>query len=116
MVHLQLLLPLRDYLFLVYPTGHLGLSPTTDFTVFPRTHLIVIFFTTGFAGVGATAIAGSFLACANVTRIVGLENVKPEAESESQPPFSARDCVCTLAVPLSESTETVALIGAVLNP
>jgi len=87
-----------------------------DFTVFPRTHLIVIFFTRGFTGVGTNTIAGSFLACANVTRIVGLENVKPDAESESQPSFSVRDCVCTLAVPLSESTETVALIGALLNP
>ena len=51
------------------PLGHLGLRLVTFFTVFPLLQVIVSFF-------GETAAVGVIA----VTRIVGLENVKPEAK------------------------------------
>ncbi|MSY28053.1 MAG: hypothetical protein F2671_08305 [Actinobacteria bacterium] len=52
----------------------------------------------------------------NFTRIVGLEKVKPVAESRRKPPTSLMVVVETLDSPLSPTTETVAATGASVNP
>ena len=52
----------------------------------------------------------------NFTRIVGLEKVKPVAESRRKPPAALMVVVETLDSPLTPTTETVAATGASVNP
>ncbi len=52
----------------------------------------------------------------NFTLIVGLENVKPATESRTNPPDVLTRVVITFAAPSLLITETVALIGASVNP
>jgi len=52
----------------------------------------------------------------NFTRIVGLEKVKPVAESRRKPPTDLMVVVDTLDSPLTPTTETVAATGASVNP
>ena len=64
------------------PLGHLGLRFVTFLTVFPFLHVIVNFF-----GEAAAAVVTA------VTRIVGLEKVKPEAKI-----FNSFDLIDTAVV------------------
>jgi hypothetical protein len=76
--------------------------------------------TTGGDGetIGAGFTAGITAAsCVNLIRMVGEEKVKFLALSVSHPSLSFTNSVATFwAVPSLEVTETVALIGAVVNP
>ena len=85
--------------------------------VLPLTQVIVVTFETGFEGevIGAVVTAeGAALSWLKVTLIVGLENMKLEADIRNQPVegSSVTIVVATLLSPLSLAIETVALIGA----
>ena len=112
----------KDYFFL-YPVGQTGFDPATFLIVLPFTQVIVVdFFEIGLVaadgvgvgvGVGVASIAFSWV---SFTLIVGDENVKFLAESESQPSFSRTKVVAICAVPSEEITEIVAEMGADENP
>jgi hypothetical protein len=113
---------------MAYPVGHFGFGPVIFFTVLPLTHEMVFDATL----VGAVATVAVFVdvdvvvaavadvevevGWLNFTRIVGLEKVKPVAESRRKPPTSLILVVDTLDSPLTPTTETVAATGASVNP
>ena len=113
-----------DYFFL-NPLGHLGFVPDTFFIVLPFVQTITL----NFAELLFACAAGSFLTGAAVSLvlifslwlsfilIVGEEKVKFLALSVIQPFFSVTNSLAiSLVDPSLESTETLALIGALENP
>ena len=104
----------------------MGLTPETFFTVLPFTQEMV--FDATFVGavaavvvfvdvvVAAVADVEVVVGWLNFTRIVGLEKVKPVAESRRKPPAALMVVVETLDSPLTPTTETVAATGASVNP
>ena len=105
----------------------MGLTPETFFTVLPFRQEMV-FDATLVVAVAAVAVlvdvdvvdAAADVEVAvgwlNFTRIVGLEKVKPVAESRRKPPAALIVVVETLDSPLTPTTETVAATGASVNP
>ena len=103
----------------------MGLTPETFFTVLPFTHEMV-FDATLVGVVAAVAVLVVVVAAVadvevvvgwlNFTRMVGLEKVKPVAESRRKPPTDLMVVVDTLDSPLTPTTETVAATGASVNP
>jgi len=115
---------LSDYFFL-NPAGHLGLVPETFFIDLPFVQTIILIF----AELLLACAAGSFFAGAagalvvifslwlSFILIVGEEKVKFLALSVIQPFFSVTNSLAmSLVDPSLESTETLALIGALENP